>query len=81
MEISKTRYITGVMTMSEFDTLRSDLSALRTEIETRFVKLEAKLDEKPGVAVIYQAGLAMFAGMFAVIVGTIVILKTLGTIP
>jgi hypothetical protein len=78
----------AVMTASEFDTLRSDLRALRMDMdarfahmETRFSKLEAKLDEKPGVATIYQAALSMFAGMFAVLIGTIIILKTTGIIP
>jgi hypothetical protein len=87
------------MTMSEFDTLRADLAgvrtdmaALRTEIDNRFVtlrtnmdlrfaRLEAKLDEKPSVATIYQASLAMFAGMFTVMVGTMVALKTINIIP
>jgi hypothetical protein len=87
------------MTMSEFDTLRGDLAgvrtdmaALRTEIDNRFValrtdmdlrfaRLEAKLDEKPSVATIYQASLAMFAGLFTVTVGTMVALKTINIIP
>jgi hypothetical protein len=87
------------MTMSEFDTLRGDLAgvrtdmaALRTEIDNRFValrtdmdlrfaRLETKLDEKPSVATIYQASLAMFAGMFTVMVGTMVALKTINIIP
>jgi hypothetical protein len=69
------------MTMSEFDTLRSDLRALRADMDARFAKLEAKLDEKPGVAVIYQAALGMFAGMFAIIVGTVVIMKSAAIIP
>jgi hypothetical protein len=91
------------MTMSEFDTLRADLAAvradleaglgalrtdmnsrftaLRTDIDIRFARLEAKLDEKPGVATIYQASLAMFAGMFAVMIGTVVLLKTTNIIP
>jgi hypothetical protein len=90
------------MTVSEFDTLRSDLSALRADMEARLVRLqtdmearlvrlqtdmdirfgrlEAKIDEKPGAGTIYQAGLATFAGMFAVMIGTIIALKTLGFI-
>ena len=76
------------MTMSEFDTLRSDLRSMRADMDarfghmdTRFAKLEAKIDEKPGVGTIYQAALAMFAGMFAVMAGTIVMLKAAGIIP
>ncbi len=97
------------MTMSEFDTLRSDLAALRGDIEARiaglrsdmaglrsdidtrfaglrnemdlrFARLEAKVDEKPSVATIYQAALTMFTGMFAVMIGTVVVLKTIGII-
>jgi hypothetical protein len=93
------------MTLSEFDTLRSDLAGLRTDIDTRisgldaritglrtdidsrftaldirFARLEAKVDEKPGAIVIYQAALGMFTGMFAVMIGTVVVLKTIGII-
>jgi hypothetical protein len=89
----------GIMTTTEFDTLRSDLAglradiesrfgslesrvaALRTDMDIRFARLEAKIDEKPGAATIYQASLAMFAGMFATIAGTVVVLKTTGFIP
>ena len=74
------------MTMSEFDTLRSDLAAfraevdarlaaLRADIDVRLARLEAKVDEKPGAGTIYQAALAMFTGMFAVMIGTVVVLK------
>jgi hypothetical protein len=95
------------MTMSEFDTLRADLAAvradleaglgalrsefrtdmdsrfaaLRTDMDIRFARLEAKLDGKPGAATIYQASLAMFAGMFAVMIGTVLLLKTINVIP
>ena len=68
------------MTMSEFDTLRTDLaglrtdidsrfSALRAEMDVRFARIEAKIDEKPSAATIYQAVLATFAGMLAVMAG------------
>ena len=87
------------MTVSEFDTLRSDLSAIRsdmvarfarlqgdfsrlqTDMDIRFGRLEAKIDEKPGAGTIYQAALAMFTGMFAVMVGTVFVLKPLGHFP
>ncbi len=79
------------MTMSEFDTLRTDLaglrtdidsrfSALRAEMDVRFARIEAKIDEKPSAATIYQAVLATFAGMFAVMAGTVVVLKAIGII-
>ena len=80
------------MTASEFDTLRSDLAGLRSDLEARlahlqkdmdirFVRLEAKIDAKPGAGTIYQAALGMFTGMFAVIIGTVIVLKTTGFIP
>jgi hypothetical protein len=76
------------MTMSEFDTLRSDLAGLRADVtawradmDRRLSRLEAKIDEKPGAATIYQASLATFAGMFAVVVGTVLLLKTTGITP
>jgi hypothetical protein len=65
------------MTMSEFDTLRADLAALRADIDVRFARLEAKIDEKPSAATIYQASLTMFA----VMIGTIIVLKSISVIP
>jgi hypothetical protein len=80
------------MTMSEFDTLRADLAALRADIDARiaglrgdmdvrFARLEAKIDEKPSTATIYQASLTTFAGMLAVMVGTVILLKSISVIP
>lgn len=73
------------MTTSEFDTLRADLAGLRSELDRlrvdmdiRFARLEAKIDEKPSAATIYQASLPTFAGMFAVMIGTVVLLKATG---
>ena len=81
--------------MSEFAELKSDLKTLRQELgsglsaldarigglDTRLIRVEAKLDEKPGTATIYQAALTIFAGIFAAVVGTVVILKNLGAMP
>ena len=98
------------MTMSEFDTLRADLAAIRSDLETRigglredvdrlhtdmhgrltglrtdmdlrFTRIEAKIDEKLGAGVIHQAPLAMMTGMFAIMIGTVILLKTLAYIP
>jgi hypothetical protein len=87
------------MTMSEFDTLRADITGLRTDLqgqvaslrsdlqghiaalEVRLIRLEVKIDEKPNAATIYQASLTTLTGMFAVVVGTIIVLKTIGFIP
>jgi hypothetical protein len=75
--------LAGVRT--DMATLRTGIDnrlvALRTDMDLRFARLEAKLDQKPSVATIYQASLAMFAGMFTVMVGTVVALKTINTIP
>ena len=85
--------------MSEFDTLRADLAAIRSDLETwvgglrqgvdrlrtdmdlRFARIEAKIDEKPGAGVIYQASLDMVTGMFGIMIGTVILLKTLAYIP
>jgi hypothetical protein len=89
------------MTMSEFDTLRADITGVRadlqsqiaalradmdarfTRVDSRLERLEAKIDEKPSAATIYQAeaALATYTGMFAVIAGTIIVLKSTGFIP
>jgi hypothetical protein len=53
---------------------------LRTELEIRFARIEAKIDEKPSTGTIYQAALAIFAGTFTVFAGTLVALKSLGFI-
>ena len=54
---------------------------LLRDMDIRFVRLEAKIDAKPGAGTIYQAALGMFTGMFAVIIGTVIVLKTTGFIP
>jgi hypothetical protein len=54
---------------------------LQTGMDLRFVRLEAKIDEKPSTIVIYQAALSTFASMAAVMIGTIIVLKTVGIIP
>ncbi len=72
---------------ARFAGLRSDIAGLdtrmtglRNEMDLRFVRLEAKVDEKPSVMTIYQAALTMFTGMFAVMIGTVVVLKAIGII-
>jgi chromosome segregation ATPase len=61
--------------------VRTDMGTLRTDMEARLIRLEVKIDEKPSAATIYQAALATFTGTFAVIIGTIIVLKTTGFIP
>ena len=43
------------MTASEFETLRADLMALRTDVDRHFAEVGAKLDAKPSIATLYQA--------------------------
>jgi hypothetical protein len=57
------------------------LAALRSDIEIRFIRLETKIDEKPSAAMIYQASLGTFAGTFAVMIGTAIVIKTISVIP
>ena len=65
--------------------LRADidarLAALCADTDVRFARIEAKIDEKPGAATIYQASLTTFAGMFAVMIGTIIVLRSISVIP
>jgi hypothetical protein len=61
--------------------LRSDVDRLRVDMDIGFARLEAKIDEKPSAATTYQASLTTFAGMFAVVIGAIIALKTLSIIP
>jgi hypothetical protein len=66
------------MTMSEFETLRADLAAFRSEVTTEFATLRVMVNAKPDTSTIYQAVLAIVAAMFAMVVGTAVLLKTIG---
>ena len=86
------------MTLSEFDTLRSDLAGLRSDIDARISGLRTDI-EAPGRTRTdtdvrfaapwsksrrearcdchLQAALGMFTGMFAVMIGTVVVLKAI----
>ena len=61
--------------------LRGDMDKLRADMDVRFARLKAKIGEKPGAGVIYQASFAMMTGIFATMIGTVVLLKTLAYIP
>jgi hypothetical protein len=76
---------------ADFAAMRTDMAGLRTDIDgrliglrtdmdIRFARLEAKLDETPGAATIYHASLAMIAGRFVVMIGTVILLKTINVI-
>jgi hypothetical protein len=66
------------MTTTEFELLRSDLLLLRADVDRHFAEVEAKLDAKPTVAVLYQAVVTMMFGIGAVVISTVVVLKNLG---
>jgi hypothetical protein len=73
------------MTTSEFETLRQDIKAIRTDTDKRFMdieqqlsKLEVVLDTKPSVFALYQAVVVMMFGLSATIASTVVILKSMG---
>jgi len=77
------------MTASEFETLRAELSGLRTELsaeigalrrdmDIRFAQVDAKLDAKPGFAALYQAVATLAFGIGAVVTSTVVVLKNTG---
>jgi hypothetical protein len=59
----------------------ADMDARFGNVDVRLERIEAKIDEKPGAVVIYQASLAMMTGIFAFMIGTVVLLKTLVFIP
>lgn len=68
------------MTASEFETLRTDLQALRADVDRQFARLEAKLDAKPSIATLYQAMVTLLFGIGVVITSTVVVLKNVGLI-
>jgi hypothetical protein len=47
-------------------------------VDRHFAEVEAKLDAKPTVAVLYQAVVTMMFGIGAVVTSTVVVLKNLG---
>lgn len=66
------------ITASEFEILRTDLAALRADIDRRFVQVETKLDAKPSIATPYSAVTVLMFGIGAVITSTVVVLSNLG---
>jgi hypothetical protein len=66
------------MTENEFESLRSELRALRADVDRQFAKVEAKLDAKPSIATLYQAVVTLMFGIGAVVTSTVVVLKNVG---
>jgi hypothetical protein len=69
------------MTATEFETLRDELRALRHGMDVRFAKVEAKLDDKPNIAALYQAVVVLMFGIGTIITSTVVVLKNIGLMP
>jgi hypothetical protein len=61
------------MTTSEFETLRTELLALRADVDRHFTQAEAKLDSKPGAEIV-----VIVFGVAGVIASTIASLHSLG---
>jgi hypothetical protein len=62
------------------DTVRGDIDIMRGDIDTRLIRLEAKIDEKPGYAALYQVAFGApiaLVGFTAAVMG---IAKALGQI-
>jgi hypothetical protein len=70
------------LTRADLDQLRQSLSAeiatLRRDIDIRFAQVDAKLDAKPSIAVLYQAVVTLMFGIGAVVTSTVVVLKNVG---
>jgi hypothetical protein len=64
--------------MTEFEMLRDELRALRTDVDRRLAQVEAKLDTKPSIATLYQAVVTLMFGIGAVVTSTVVVLKSIG---
>jgi hypothetical protein len=68
------------MTTSEFETLRTELLALRADVDQHFAQVEAKLDSKPGLMAMFTGIVVVVFGMAGVIASTIASLHSLGFI-
>ncbi|RXF73558.1 hypothetical protein [Hansschlegelia zhihuaiae] len=82
------------MTVSEFETLRSEIAAMRadvaglridmdgrfTEMDGRLIKVEAKLDEKPGAATVYQVAFGAPIALVGFSAALVALAKALGLI-
>jgi hypothetical protein len=70
------------ITRADLDSLRQSLSTeittLRRDIDIRFAQVEAKLDAKPNVATLYTSVVTLMFGIGAVITSTVVVLSNLG---
>lgn len=68
------------MTANEFETLHADIVALRQELRHDIVRLEAKIDSKPGLMAMFTGIVVVVFGMAGVIASTIASLHSLGFI-
>lgn len=66
--------------MTDFETLRADLQALRADVDRHFAEVEAKLDAKPSIVALYQAVVTLMFGIGAIVTSTVVILNNIGLV-
>jgi len=71
--------------LARLDRLEADVNAridkFETEVNMRFAKLDTKLDEKPGVATVYQVSFAILLGLAAFAAAMTGMFKATGIIP
>lgn len=63
--------------MSELEALRDEVRRTREQLRLDIVRLEAKIDSKPGLMAMFTAVIVVVFGMVGVIASTIATLHTL----
>jgi hypothetical protein len=66
---------------AEIVSLRAEIVSLRTEMKERFARIESKLDEKPSHADVWRSSAAVTTMAFALVGGTVAVLKASDVIP
>lgn len=69
------------MTDIALNTILARLDKLEADVNARFAKIEAKLDEKPSTDTVWRAAATLIALSIATIGGTVALLKATGVIP
>jgi len=64
-----------------FSRLEQEVGNRLSGLEVRLGRIEAKIDEKPGHADVWRASATMIALAFALVGGTVAVLKSSGVIP
>lgn len=68
------------MTVSEFETLRGDVAAMRAELDARLTRVETKLDEKPGAPTVYQVAFGAPIALVGVSAASVGLARAFGPI-